>query len=563
MSHTTSQLAPPLTLEPIAGPPIEAIHPATDRPSLLGRSAEADVRLLDESVSRRHALLTPRAGMWLIADLESKHGTRVNDASLRPNTPARLRTGDTVAIGPWILRARIGTGTASTVVATFQEDAARVTRIQRHTPAVLPRRAQEQLDRLIECAAATATVGSETDLAGVVLDSALSATPFPRAALLRRTGSAEQLELIAFRSRGGEPADRVRISTSLIAAASEGRGEVVSLADASSVNFGQSIGELRIEAALCAPVTLGDAPVAYLYLDARAGDGTLSHADLNQAATYCRGLARICGLALANLQRRRLERSQRELERELGDAHHVQKILLPPPRGVVGPLRYARHFEPGSFLAGDLFDILELPGGQVAAFVGDVTGHGAAAAVVMAAAQTRLRTELAQSADLARAVAEVNAFVQGFSRRRDGGHDGPALFMTLWCGLFDPAERLLRYIDAGHGHWLVRRATTPDEPFLGAHSRGTLPLGVDPDTHFAPEELRLDPADRVVLYSDGLVEQPSPAGDRFGWHRVTETIRRCTDVDRDVSELVEALRAFAQTRTGLADDVTIASLAVV
>lgn len=562
MPTSAAPLSPPLTLEPIAGPPLEAIRPAPDRPSLLGRSAEADIRLLDESVSRRHALLTPRAGMWLIVDLESKHGTRVNDAPLSPNTPARLRTGDILAIGPWVLRVRVGTGSASTVVATVREDAARLTQIQRHAPAALPRRAQEQLDHLIECAAATTSASTEPDLAAIVLDNALAATPFPRAALLRRTASPKQVEVIAFRSRRPEPLEHVQVSTSLIAAASEGRGEVVSLADAATANFGQSISELRIHAALCAPITLGDAPVAFLYLDARAGDGSLSTSDLHQAATYCRGLARICGLALANLQRRRLERSRRELERELGDAHHVQKILLPPPRGLVGPLRYARHFEPGSFLAGDLFDILQLPDGQVAAFVGDVTGHGAAAAVVMAAAQTRLRTELAQSADLARAVEHVNAFVQSFSHRRDVPRDAPTLFMTLWCGLLDPARRVLRFIDAGHGHWLLRRAATPDQPFLGSQCRGTLPLGVDPDTRFVPEELALEPHDRLLLYSDGLIEQPSPRGDRFGWQRVVEIVRQCSDVEHDVGALVQALRAFAQVESGLADDVTVASISV-
>ncbi|MBM4108512.1 MAG: FHA domain-containing protein [Phycisphaerae bacterium] len=561
MPATTTHLAPPLTLDPIAGPPLDPITPRGDHPSLLGRSTEADVRLLDESVSRRHALITPRAGVWLIADLESKHGTRVNDTPIKPNTPARLRTGDTVTIGPWVLRARVGVGAPSTVVTTVREDAARMTQIQRHAPAVLPRRAQEQLDHLIECAAATAAAATEADLAGVVLDHVLAASPFPRAALLRRTASAEQVEVIASRSRRQKATDQFRISTSLIAAASEGTGEVVSLADADAVNFGHSIGELRIQAALCAPITLGDAAVAYLYLDARAGDGLIAPSDLSQAATYCRGLARICGLALANLQRRRLELSQREFERELGDAHHVQQILLPPPAGAVGPLRYARHFEPGSFLAGDLFDVLALPGGQVAAFVGDVTGHGAAAAVVMAAAQTRLRTELLRSADLARAVAEVNAFVHAFSQRRDTGPGAPTLFMTLFCALFDPGARTLRFIDAGHGHWLLRRAAQPDDPFLGSQCQGTLPLGVDLDTRFDPEHLALDGADRLVLYSDGLVEQPSPAGDRFGSRRVTDTVRHSADVDSDVLRLVDALRQFAQTRGGLADDVTIASMA--
>lgn len=562
MAATTTTLSPALTLEPISGPAIEPITPRTDHPSLVGRSAEADVRLLDESVSRRHALLTPRAGLWLIADLESKHGTRVNDTPLKPNTPARLRTGDTVTIGPWVLRARVGSAGPSTLVSTVHEDLARMTQIQRHAPSLLPRRTQEQLDHIIDCAAAATAAATETDLAGVVLEHVLAASPFPRAAFLRRAGSAEQVEIIASRSRRQEAPDQFRISTSLIAAASEGGGDVVSLADAAAVNFGQSIGELRIQAALCAPITLGDAAVAYLYLDARAGDGSLAQSELSQAATYCRGLARICGLAMSNLQRQRLERSQREFERELGDAHHVQQILLPPPAGRVGPLRYARHFEPGSFLAGDLFDILALPNGQIAAFVGDVTGHGAAAAVVMAAAQTRLRTELAQSADLARAIAAVNAFVHAFSQRRESGPGTPTLFMTLWCGLIDPDARTLRFIDAGHGHWLVRRGSTPHEPFLGSQCQGTLPLGVDLDTRFDPEQLRLEPLDRLVLYSDGLIEQPSPAGDRFGWRRVAETVSASADEGRDVSLLVDALRQFAQTKGGLSDDVTIASMAL-
>lgn len=562
----SSRINLPLTLEPIGGPPLGPVAVPGDRPTLLGRVAEADVRLPDEtaSVSRRHALITPRGGMWLIADLDSKHGTYLNGTRLTPHSPAALRDGDTLAIGPWVFRVLSGTARASTVLSTIAEGPSSA-QIQRHAPAALPRRAQEQLDRLIDCVAKVTAAGSEAALAEIVVEAALAGTAFPRAALLRRTGQEAQVEVMAHRSKIEQPATAIKVSRSLLAAAADSAqaGQVVSIASGPVANYAQSMIDLRIEAALCAPVSLGEAVVAFLYLDARAGDVPVPQGELPSAAAFCRGLARICGLALANLRRTGMEQDRRELEQDLSAAHAVQELLLPPPAGTIGPLRYARHFEPGRFLAGDLFDVIDLPDGRAAVFLGDVTGHGAAAAMVMAASQTRLRIALSRTADVPSALSELNRFVAGFSARRSGVN-GPTLFMSLWCGIIDPSTRSISFVDAGHGHWLVRRAADPGKPARGADFEGTLPLGVDSDIEFAPESVRLEPGDRLILYSDGLVEQPSAAGDRFGFSRLVSAVQGTGGVDADVGTLVTELRKFAGLsgvpNAGLGDDVTIASL---
>jgi serine phosphatase RsbU (regulator of sigma subunit) len=562
----SSRINSPLTLEPIAGPPLGPVLVPADRPSLVGRVAEADIRLPDEtaSVSRRHALITPRGGIWLIADLDSKHGTLLNGTKLKPHSPAALRDGDTLVVGPWVFRVLSGLGRASTVLSTIAEGPS-AAQIQRHAPAELPRRAQEQLERLIEAAAAATGAATEGGLAAIVVDAALAGTAFPRAALLRRTGQEAQVEVMAHRSKIDQPASTIKVSRSLLAAASDSAktGQVVSIASGPVANYAQSMIDLRIEAALCAPVSLNDAVVAFLYLDARAGDAPVPQAELPNAAAFCRGLARICGLALANLKRGVLEKDQRELEEDLSAAHAVQELLLPPRTGSIGPLRYARHFEPGRFLAGDLFDVIDLPDGRTAVFLGDVTGHGAAAAMVMAASQTRLRIALSRTADVPSALAELNRFVAGFSARRPGS-SGPTMFMSLWCGIIDPSTRTISFIDAGHGHWLVRRGADPARPARGPDFEGTLPLGVDADVEFKPESVRMEPGDRLILYSDGLVEQPSAAGDRFGFARLLDAVRGTGDVDADVGTLVAELRRFAglsgAPNAGLSDDVTIASL---
>ncbi len=546
---------PSITLSPISGPPLPlpdnkvVVLGTPDRPSILGRSTECTFQLPDATVSRQHAQIELVDSIWTLTDLGSRHGTFVNGNKLDADFSHPINDRDQVRIGPWIFRVR-GVNASSTVSSfvTYADDnPLATTRVQAVPAAELRSLAQQRLDVIIECAARINSAEDFNELSGVALESVIAAAGFARAAMVRPKDDSDEIELVEFRSVRDEPADALEISRSLIEGARS--GELVRLsADASDqqVNYGQSIVQLGIHSALCAPVMVGDQVLALMYLDARGAENTVRH----DAAAFCQAISRLTGLALSNLHRQDLERRQLQLETDLQAARQAQKLIVPKPRGSRGWHSYAIEMRPGRVVAGDLFDVVALsddPEGPVACFLGDVTGKGVGAAITMATVQTHLRVALRHNADPATVIREVNRTVS--NNMSDGK------FISLWLGVMDPDARECHFVDAGHGHWLVRPAGGPTEL---VQCVGGLPIGLDPDARYETETIPFEPGSRVLLFSDGLVEQPDPSGEMFGVQRAIEAVAPAASAEQDVEMLVRALRAHAQT-SELADDLTVAS----
>ena len=127
-----------------------------------------------------------------------------------------------------------------------------------------------------------------------------------------------------------------------------------------------------------------------LYIDSRASGRPIS-ADI---ATFCRALAQLGASAIRRQLTRELEERRGQLERDLDSARRAQQLLMPPRSGARAGLAYCFDSIPGRYVAGDLFGVVDLPGDRTAFFLGDVSGKGAAASLLMAAAQTHLRAIL-------------------------------------------------------------------------------------------------------------------------------------------------------------------------
>ncbi len=360
--------------------------------------------------------------------------------------------------------------------------------------------------------------------------------------------------------------EQLSFSRSLIESASH--GQVVRLDEAGVQDYGQSVVQLGIQAAICAPVMLDALPIAYLYLDARRPQAKPGFGFARapawtiqaDAPAFCQAVARICGLALSNLKRIELSRRQHQLEADLDAAREVQRLIMPPAEGGFGPVRYALRSKPGRFVAGDLIDVFELTDGKVAVFLGDVSGKGIDAAILMATAQAHLNASLKHNPDPAAAINEVN--------RHMASHIKDGRFISLWLGVIDPRPGSLTFVDAGHGHWLVKPAGMPPARI---ESSGGYPIGIDAGTQYVNDTIAFPPGSRLVLYSDGLVEQQSPEGEFFGLERTIAAFAQTSAPATDVASLFASLALFAappvagaKTRTvddiALSDDVTVASI---
>jgi serine phosphatase RsbU (regulator of sigma subunit) len=427
---------------------------------------------------------------------------------------------------------------------TLQDSGHTTERVERVPDRELAWVAQHRLTLLIECSAAINAASTEEGLVAAALDAALAGGGFRRVAWLRQGRGDAELEVVGFRAHGRESAVQFAFSNSLIREAAA--GQIVRLTEDAPLNHGQSIVNLGIHSALCAPIVLGGSVAGYLYFDARGQESPVHP----EAAGFCQAISRMCGLALANLKRAELERRQQRLDSDLHTAREAQQLIMPPAEGQAGALRYALRNKPGRTVAGDLFDLVVLPGDRVALCIGDVCGESIGAGILMATTQAFLHAALLRHQDASLALTAVNDYLTA--------RCAPGRFVTMWVGILDP-DGTLSFVDAGHGHWLLTRAGQSPQRVV---TPGGIPLAIEPGYRYKLDKLALQPGDRLLLFSDGVYEQRSPTGEQFGQQRIIEIIAKLDAVDRDISAIFDAVQRFACTDM-LDDDATAASVEII
>lgn len=547
-----------LRLEPVLGPPVEPMVFTPDREWVLGRGEMCTPRLPEHelSVSRRHCRVAARGAAWCVADLGSRHGTFVNGARLEPEREQRLAAGDKVRIGPWVLRVADGREQQISTSTLIGDDPAWGERPVPISEAGRENINRRRLELLLDCAKRIHAAEDEAQLAQQILDALMEGTGYSVTALVRpgREGRADAVlgAKSSRRSASGAGPEATMLSRSLITAAA--RGQTVQM-QSSTPQHGATIVSAGIRSALCVPVVSEGGVVLCLYLDSREGDPP-AHAD---AAAFCQAVAEMCSLSLMNIRRTRLERERARYEEQMEAALAIQRNILPPARGAFGPMRYAMEAHPGRFVAGDLFDVMRLDDDRIAFFLGDVAGKGVPAAILMATTLSFLGASLRHHRSVARAMDEVNAHL-----REKAAEDK---FVSMWCGVLDLRTGEVEFVDAGHGYWVMRG---PDGRVTASGCAGAAPLRVE-EAGFVAERCRMAPGSRIVLFSDGVVEQAAPAGtgaggsavggSQFGLARVQELIAASGSPEEDVGAVVRSVREHAGGGAALGDDVTVASIA--
>lgn len=544
MRPRTSKLfgeSAPLRLEVVSGPPVEPVVLDPESTLLIGRASDCPLRLADPSVSRRHATISFARDEWMLTDLGSRHGTLLNGVAIPESQPVPIKARDSIGLGPWVFRA-VDPRRPSVGIPTTDDGSLRSQRLETIVRGGQDMVAERRLELLLSCASAMNDAKNERDLALAVLRAAQAATGLAHAALVRVLGAEESVEVIAAADETGSPPPDMTFSRSLLRAAM--KGEVVRLTSETPVQAMQSIMDLGIHEAFCAPVYLGEQVDCLLYLDSRKNSAQVHP----ESGAFCHALARLCGLALGNLRRAEVEGRNREFQRDMDAARAAQQLILPAESGRVGNIAYRVCVRSGRHVAGDLFGVVELPDGRAAVFVGDVSGKGAGAGILMTSCQTYLTAALYHHGDPARAVGETNRFLAKRSR--------PDQFVSLWLGVIDPGSGTIHFVDAGHGHCMIRRGEGTPHPII---CEGGLPVSIEPDETYKTESISFGSGDLLLLYSDGVVEQPGPDGLLFGADRLISTIEG-TRADQDcVDSIFDAVFAYAES-DALADDTTVAAI---
>ena len=240
-----------------------------------------------------------------------------------------------------------------------------------------------------------------------------------------------------------------------------------------------------------------------------------------------------------------------KLRHALGLAMEVQQSLLPDNRPNVPGMNIAARSQYCDETGGDYYDYLELAGvdhGGLVVALGDVMGHGVAAAMLMATARGILRSHVRVQGSLGNLMTHVNDLLVVDT--------GGLRFMTMFLGVIDPQAHTLRWASAGHDPPFIYDPV--NKTYLELEDTGGLPLGVLEGEAYKEAVFHgLKPDMIMVVGTDGLWESQNEAGEQYGKDRLKQTIRELADQDADTieQELYRRLTAYCGSRS-IDDDVT-------
>jgi serine phosphatase RsbU (regulator of sigma subunit)/predicted ester cyclase len=249
-----------------------------------------------------------------------------------------------------------------------------------------------------------------------------------------------------------------------------------------------------------------------------------------------------------------LEQQTRERERveqELSVARRIQQASLPRTVPALQGWQIANHYRPAREVGGDFYDFHLLSDGRVGLVVGDATGKGIPAALMMSTTCGMLRA-VAQALDSCAPGEVLERVDEALSPNIPAN-----MFVTCFYAVLDPESGSLSYANAGH-----------DLPYLRHHGEGThelraagMPLGLMPGIGYEEKEIVLEEGESVLFYSDGLVEAHDAHREMFGFPRLRRLVGEHDGADGSlVDRLLQELFGFVGDGWEQEDDITLVTL---
>lgn len=261
------------------------------------------------------------------------------------------------------------------------------------------------------------------------------------------------------------------------------------------------------------PIAVENQPKGLLVVgdkESRRGVGPFLASDRRTLALFANQAA--IALENARLHREALERER--LEREMHLAAEIQRRILPKGAPAVPGYEIVGWNRPARQVGGDYYDLLALSDGRVELVVGDVSGKGIPAALMVSTLHSALRLLLDQAGFGPSLLERLNRHILEYSMANK--------FITLLIAELEPWTGLLRYLNAGHNPGFLVHPNGRVEEL----SASGVPLGLLPNSRYQPRELVVEPGDIVCLYSDGITEAESIDEKEFGAGRLIEILRK-------------------------------------
>jgi serine phosphatase RsbU (regulator of sigma subunit) len=460
--------------------------------TIIGRSSKCAIQLPNGTVSKEHAEIIRRGDEWFIHDLGSRNGTRVNGQEA--SEPLPLRPGDRVEIGQALLQA-------------LREDVAAPVHFSDATVmgSSLKLRADQILERQSRGGGSAVRLVHLLAEAGrlLVLPKALAETcdellafvekavRASRYVLLLQKSPGAEPEQIAARAHGGRANEPLVLSRSIMKTVVDECTSVLTADATQDPRFqGQhSIVMQAVRSAMAVPLFDNQTVLGLLYVDSH--DPTITFAeDQLELLTL---IANMAAVKITNARLLEADQARARLAQELATAAQIQRGLLPLAPPVVSGWQFDAFLESCHEVGGDLYDFHATGDGHMLFLLGDVSGKGMGASLLMSSFLASARVLYDANRDLTELATRLGQLLFAST---DSGR-----FITGFLGSLDLATGELVYVNAGHPPACVVRGGELHE----LKSTG-VPFGILPQFVYESDRITLQSDDLLALFSDGIPE---------------------------------------------------------
>jgi phosphoserine phosphatase RsbU/P len=478
---------------------------ASDRLSL-GRATTAELSFPDDGgLSRQHLAIEREGDEWVVLDLGSKNGTMLNGVKVAGRMP--LNSGDRIAAGHLVIVYDAVKAATTKPVVVFDANAIEsahdssatvITRLE----GVIKRDGGVVDPHLLAASHVSALVRAGNELAGnrplpelfrFILDLAIHAVQADRGVLL--TAEGDDLVVRAHKGEGFHisTAVRDRVLNS---------GQSILVRDTSvddALRERRSIVEQHIRTLMAVPLQTQEKIIGIIYVDSPSLIREFTRDDLNLLTV----MANVAAIRIEHTRFAEVERARQLLARDLEQAAEIQQGILPSVAPAVRGLDVAGHNAACRTVGGDYYDFFPYGESRIAMVLGDVSGKGMPASLLMMGLQARVQVLIEEPKSLADVMTRLN--------RITSANLPSNRFITLFFCILNGDTGELTFCNAGHNPPLIVRADGTYQQLKG----GGPVLGIVPSIAYEEYRERLECGDALVIYSDGVTEAQNPAGEEF------------------------------------------------
>ena len=530
----------------------------------IGRSSKNDLNLsFDLSLSRFHAEIRENRGKHFLSDVGSRNGTSLNG---RPVSDAmELKVGDRITLGETTILFSIDEeprvaieedghlmrADSSTVTIPLEDIISSGPPVSA-TATITPQQALPENRTLAVLTRAGMELISNRPLDEVfevIMDLVFEALPAERGflMLLEGEGTRQLVSKVVRDNKKRSGRERIRLSRTIAQSVVDNRQSVLTTDAQADERFKmkESVVLQGIHSAMCVPLWNNKAVIGLIYCDTVSAASTFTPEDLKLLTL----LANIAAVKIENARLFEETLAKQQMEKEIKQAADIQRKLLPVKPPILEGYEIAGYNEPCREVGGDYFDFIDRGPARLGLAIGDVSGKGMGAALLMATVRASFRAHMETATGLQHLIGSLNtAIIQSASANN---------FVSFVYAEIDGPSGLIEYVNAGHNPpMLVRCSGEVDR--LPA---GGLILGVVPAAKHERREVEMRPGDLLVAFSDGVTETQNEAGEEFGEDRLIGLLlQERTRPASFLQDLVaDSLRNFAGAAPQY-DDITLVVL---